>query len=66
MDAAQQERLKRIGAISHEDMLDKHIGLKGTPQREDYEKQLAKELAKSNNKQNKVGSIHRVNPTNTE
>jgi len=53
MDELKRERLKRIGAISHADMVDKHVGLKGTSERNAYEKQLAKELTKANKKQNK-------------
>lgn len=50
MGEVQQERLKRIGAISHSEMVDKHIGLKGTPERDAYEQEFEKEMKKQNKK----------------
>lgn len=38
-------KLKKMGAISHEEMLDKYIGPKGSKERDDYEKSLIIALA---------------------
>jgi len=39
-----EERLKRMGAKSHDQVLDEQIGLKGSKERDEYENELAKEL----------------------
>ena len=47
---ARINKLKSMGAISHSDYVDKSIGKLGTPERDQYEKVLKKELKKLRNK----------------
>lgn len=45
----QEARLKKIGAISHEEMLDKHGLARGSKEREEYEVMLKKEIERAKN-----------------
>lgn len=48
MNEAQEERLKRMGGKTMDQVLDEQIGLKGSPERVAYEKELEKEMKKQN------------------
>src|SRR2546428_7981134 len=61
MTGKQAERLQKMGAKSHSEMLDEHVGKIGTPERKEYEYELNMEVISE-----RIKELRRINKLSQE